>query len=75
MAKFVEFKESPDGIVKIDVEKIAAYKPSANRAYPSDEYTYIGFGTQSCIYVNEPFEAVDRKIMAFTSPFDPDRRI
>lgn len=73
MTKFIEFKRN-DSIIKIDVYKVIAYEPSNNRAYPADEYTAILIGTGT-IFVNEPFEAVDKKMTAFAGTFDPDRRL
>lgn len=73
MAKFIEFKRN-DSVIKIDVNKVLAYEPSNNRAYPADEYTSILIGT-GAIFVNEPFEAVDKKMTAFTGSFDPDKRL
>lgn len=74
MAKFIEFRRN-DSIIKIDVNKVLAYEPSNNRAYPADEYTSILIGT-GAIFVNEPFEAVDKKMSAFAGgSFDPDRRL
>ena len=73
MTKFIEFKRN-DSIIKIDVYKVIAYEPSNNRAYPADEYTAILIGTGT-IFVNEPFEAVDKKMTAFAGTFDPDRRM
>ena len=71
--KFVEFRRN-DSVIKIDVNKIIAYEPSNNRAYPADEYTAILIGTGT-IFVNEPFEAVDKKVTTFTEPFNPDKRL
>ena len=74
MAKFVTFMRDAERQIKIDVEKVVAYEPSGSRQYPEDEYTCINLGA-GIIYVNEPFEAVDRKIDRACSPFDPNKRI
>lgn len=73
MAKFIEFRRN-DSVIKIDVNKVLAYEPSNNRAYPADEYTSILIGT-GAIFVNEPFEAVDKKMSTFAGSFDPDKRL
>jgi hypothetical protein len=59
---FVSFKKTDDSPIKIDVNKLIAYEPSGNRAYPSEEYTALFFA-HSVIYVNEPFASVDEKVM------------
>ena len=71
--KFVEFKRSDDGKIKIDIDKIVAYEPSTDRAYPGDEYTSIIFYERR-IFVKETYGNVDRKING-TVNYNPDRRM
>jgi len=58
---FVSFKRDDDREIKIDIKKVSAYEPSAKRDLPAESYTAIFFDA-GIIYVNEPFEEVDKKI-------------
>lgn len=75
-SKFVKFirDEDADRDIMIDISKLVAYEPSGNRQFPEDEYTCLNMGT-GLIYVNEPFEDVDKKIKKALAPYDPDKRI
>lgn len=58
---FVSFKRDAERQIKIDINKVSAYEPSAKRDLPAEEYTAIFFDA-GIIYVNEPFEEVDKKM-------------